>query len=303
MDSELLTTDPSNVPAVAPMSEIGHLIEVAMQIDNFDMQKFEKLLQMKRDEEDRERERLMQSTFLAAKAKFLVKCPDIPHDKHPPWGSYASLGAITKIVGPELGKQGLSIQWRRTPEEVACILTHNNGYSQESSFPLSIEGQQGGLAKMTLQQRMGAADTYAERRALKAVCGLGTVDEDRERNLPAEKAQEQSEAQQSHGDIAQKIKDDWLAPRHELHSADQAEKHRRFAAWFLEHTDAKTFSPVVARWTAQQLKQCREQLDKEAQTAQYAKESEAGDDVREPDEQPTTGESEQNPHYEGEADG
>ena len=270
MNHELATKVDQPIPAAAPKSEIGHLIEVAMQIENFDMEKFEKLLQMKRDEEDRGRERLMQSTFLAAKAKFLVKCPDIPHDKNPPWGSYASLGQITRIVGPQLGKQGLSIQWKRTPEDVTCILTHDNGYSQESSFPLSIEGQQGGLAKMTQQQRMGAADTYAERRALKAVCGLGTVDEDREPNPPAEKAQEQSEAQQTHTEACRKIRADWLAPRHELHDKPDAEKHRRFGAWFMTHTGATTSSPVVSRWTPDQLVQCREQLDKEAAAAEYA---------------------------------
>ena len=267
-------------PAEPPMSEIGHLIEVAMAIENFDMDKFEKLLQMKRDEEDRERERLMQSTFLAAKAKFLVRCPDIPHDKTPPWGTYASLGQITRIVGPQLGKQGLSIQWRRSPEDVTCIITHDNGYSQESSFPLSIEGQQGGLSKMTMQQRMGAADTYAERRALKAVCGLGTVDEDRERNPPAEQAKEQTEARQSHTATCKKIRDDWLAPRHELEGATDAEKHRRFGAWFISCTDARTFSPAVNRWTPEQLVQCRAQLDKEALAAEYAN--------AEPQEEPST---------------
>ena len=54
MDHEIAIKDLSDLsPVEAPKSEIGHLIEVAMQIDNFDMEKFEKLLQMKRDEEDR----------------------------------------------------------------------------------------------------------------------------------------------------------------------------------------------------------------------------------------------------------
>lgn len=261
-------------PVNPPLSEIAQLISEAMQITDFDMVKFEKLLALKREDEDRERQRVMEEGFLAAKAQFLVDCPDIPHDKKAPWGKYASLGQITRIVSPILGQHGLSIQWERTDDAVACVLTHVGGFSQRSYFPLSIDGQQGGMSKMTMQQRMGSADTYAERRALKAVCGLGSVDEDSDGADPEPKNEKQS-----HNERANQIKIDWLAPRHELDGRTTQDKAREFAAWFLTHTNATTFTPHVTRWTDEQLDACRAQLDKEATARSKHTDGQSGTDA------------------------
>lgn len=281
MTNELVTKGEDIVQDIAPMSEIGQHIQMAIAND-LDIDKLERLLEMKRIEEDRENQR----AFLTAKAKFQRECPKVPHDQrattpNAKW-SYASLGLICETISPLLGKHGLSYRWEGEGEQMRCHLTHKDGHGESASFTLSIEGQKGGLANMTQQMRQGAADTYARGRTLCAVCGIGTAQQDT--GGVSTEDHEQAEAQQSHADTAKKMQLDWLHSRHELHTKSKEEKQKRFAAWFLTHTDAKAFTPVVERWTAQQLKQCREQLDKEAKTAQYAKESEAGDDVREPDE-------------------
>lgn len=254
-----------------PMSEIGQHIQTAIEKD-LDIDKLKQLFEMKRVEEDR----VSMRAYLKAKAQFQKECPKIPHDKRAKtpganW-SYASLGLICDTISPFLGKRGLSFRWTGEGERMRCVLTHDEGHSESASFTLSIEGQKGGLANMTQQQRQGSADTYAKGRTLCAVCGIGTSEEDTGGvGADAGAKDDKSIGQEAHEKIAKQIQLDWLHARHELHKKPKDQKQRAFAAWFLEHTDATTFTPVSDRWTSEQLVQCRAQLDKEKETADYAK--------------------------------
>ena len=271
MNKELSTTDEKGIcPIDPPMSGIELLIQTAIQTPQFDPKAFQMLLEQKRIEEDRAAER----AFLKAKALFQRDCPEVKHDKKgkTPSGikwTYSSLGFIEMIVKPHCAKHGLSYHWTERDGRNVCILAHRDGHREESSFTLSTEGQQGGLTKMTRQQQEGATDTYARGRSLTAVLGIGTAQQDlggAEPEEPEDEAAKQTEARQSHIETCKKIREDWLAPRHELEDATDTEKHRRFGAWFISCTDAKAFSPAVNRWTPEQLVQCRTQLDKEAAT-------------------------------------
>lgn len=267
MSDELATKESVSL---VPMSEIGQLIQTAIQTPEFDPKAFQLLLEQKRIEEDREAER----AFLKAKALFQRDCPEVPHDKvgrtdkGMKW-TYASLGLIEKIVKPHCGKHGLSYSWTERGGRQFCVLAHRDGHHEESSFTLSTDGQQGALSRMTRQQQEGATDTYARGRSLTAVLGIGTAQLDTG-GATAGSAEKPTAPKQSHSETCKKIREDWLTPRHELHDSTDAEKHRRFGAWFISCTDATTFSPVVSRWTAAQLMQCRQQLDKEAAAAKYA---------------------------------
>lgn len=272
MHNELATKD---VLADPPKSEFGQLI-LALAND-IDTEKFKELLQLKREQDEIERKLRAQEAYLEAKAAFLGECPVITSDKKggggggPKW-NYPSYGRILSVALPIMSKFGLS--HTTTPdfenERVTCVMKHTLGHEESAMFPMTLEGQnERATSSLTLQQKWALALTFAERQSFKAVSGVPTSDDDVDK-LPIGEAQKQTEAQQSHTAVAAKIKKDWLSPRHELHDQSQAEKHRRFGAWFLSHTDAKTFSPVVDRWTPEQLIQCREQLDKEAQASQYA---------------------------------
>lgn len=266
MTNELATKD---VAPMAPMSGIEQLIQTAIQTPQFDSKAFQMLLEQKRIEEDRAAER----AFLKAKALFQRDCPEVKHDKtgrtkSMSW-TYASIGLIEATVKPHCAKHGLSYHWTERDGRQYCILAHRDGHREESSFTLSREGQQGAISQMTRQQQEGGTDTYARGRTLTAVLGIGTAQQDLGGAEPEDSSAKRG-APVSHSETAEKIKKDWLASRHEFQDKPMTEKHRRFGAWFMANTDAKTFSPVVDRWTAEQLVQCRKQLDKEAAAAEYA---------------------------------
>ena len=247
-------------PAEQPRSEIARLIEVAITKD-LDLDKLEKLLELKRQEEDRVREQ----AFLRAKASFQSKMPDIRHDKTAKtpgatW-KYASLGSITKAISPILGKHGLSYRWEVDDEanKLLCILTHKDGHSESASFTLSIEGQQGGLAKMTQQQREGAADTYAKSRTLKHVCGIGTADEDTD-GLGARGEQPLEEK------LVNNLKHAWRKWQIESGKADENTPSDILAGRFADFAgNLKTQSDLKDAWT--RLSELRKPEEKENEDA------------------------------------
>lgn len=246
-------------PVDPPMSEIGQMIQTAIQTPEFNPDGLKMLLEQKRIEEDRGAER----AFLKAKALFQRDCPAIKHDCQGKAGSgiawtYASLGLIEFMVKPVCAKHGLSYDWQERDGRLYCVLAHRYGHSRECSFTLSTDGQQGGLSKMTRQQQEGATDTYARGRTLTAVLGIGTAQQDLGGATPKDKPEDKPDK------LAIQIKKDWLAHRHELDGKTRGEQGRQFAAWFIAHTDAKVFTPAMNRWTESQLNQCRSQLDKEA---------------------------------------
>lgn len=248
-------------------SDVGYLISIAIEKD-LAIEKLEKLLQLRREFEDREAEK----AFHRAKSKFQADVPDIPHDKDAETPSaswrYASLGMIVRTISTVLGENGLSFRWEEEPVDNAgelpnklrCILTHQDGHSESATFSLSIDGQQGALSKMTMQHRQGAADTYAKSRTLKAVLGIGTADDDTD-GLGA--AQPQGEPITKRANI---LMADWLKARHELADKPRQERIRQFGLWFTAAT-GEEFSPILSRWSEEQYAACVAQLSKERQAA------------------------------------
>ena len=173
-------------PTESPRSDIAILISQAIAV-NLDIDKLTKLLEQQHIEEDRQAER----AFLKAKAMFQRDCPEVPHDQkgQTPSGiawTYSTLGLIEKTVKPHCAKHWLSYHWIEREGRQVCILAHRDGHREESSFTLSMEGQRGGLSKMTRQQQEGATDTYSRGRTLTAVLGIGTAQKDLGGAEPAE---------------------------------------------------------------------------------------------------------------------
>ena len=169
---ELATQDPT---VESPRSDSAILLSEAIAA-NLDIDKLTKFIDLQNQQEDRHREQ----AFLRAMASFQKKVPVIPHDKKAPWGSYASYGQIKRIVDPLLGTQGLSTRHRFDYEKglTHCVLTHRDGHSEESDFPLTVEGQAGALAKMSKQHQHSAASTHSRRESYIAVTGIGTSEDD-----------------------------------------------------------------------------------------------------------------------------
>lgn len=92
--------------------------------------------------------------------------------------SHAPLSEVVKIVSPVLAKHGLSFRWRTEQQggviRVACVVTHRDGHSEETSLEAAPD-QSGGKNAV---QAIGSTATYLQRYTLKAICGVSEADDD-----------------------------------------------------------------------------------------------------------------------------
>jgi hypothetical protein len=132
--------------------------------------------------------------FNRALAAFRAECPKIQQNRTAKIVTgggggysftYAELDEITRIVDPLLVKHGFSYSWDSATDDKKMltstfILTHVNGHSRSTHFTLPTDNASG----MSPQQKIGAADSFAKRKAL---CnGLGIVTTDNEIDPQAE---------------------------------------------------------------------------------------------------------------------
>lgn len=132
--------------------------------------------------------------FNRALAAFRAECPKIQQNRTAKITTgggggysftYAELDEITRIVDPILTKHGFSYRWDSDTDEKnkltsTFILKHINGHSERTTFKLPTDNASG----MSPQQKIGAADSFAKR---KAMCnGLGIVTTDNEIDPQAE---------------------------------------------------------------------------------------------------------------------
>lgn len=91
---------------------------------------------------------------------------------------YEDLGEIARTVDPILSKHGLSYRYRSKQEgtslTVTCILSHSDGYSEETS--LSADNDNSGNKNSI--QGIGSAATYLQRYTLKLALGLAASKDD-----------------------------------------------------------------------------------------------------------------------------
>lgn len=188
-----------------PMSEVGQLVRMAMQ-QNVGIETLRELLKLKREEEAEQARR----SYVADLAKAKQDLPLIHKDKRvyyeakdkgkPPTDyRHATLGQICSIVGPILGKHGLTWSWPSSREadrvKVVCKIQHRDGHS-ESGEPLFGPPDSSG-SKNNIQA-LGSTLTYLQRYTLQAALGLGFVEDDdgRASTPPEDEQPEQPEQQQ-----------------------------------------------------------------------------------------------------------
>jgi hypothetical protein len=119
-------------------------------------------------------------------AAFRAECPKIQQNRTAKIATnggggyeftYAELDEITRIVDPLLTKRGFSYRWESDTDDKKMltstfVLTHVNGHAERTPFRLPTDNASG----MSPQQKIGAADSFAKR---KAMCnGLGIVTTD-----------------------------------------------------------------------------------------------------------------------------
>lgn len=178
-------TMPMQAPAEAPMPAAPQeggmmaMIERIAASPDIDIDRMEKLLEMRAAEEARQRAIQKEDEADAARKAFLrdfakvqaeigpiVKNKANNHTK----SRYATLAAIDEVVTPVLTKHGFSTSAMTNPSEleshinITLIIGHKDGHERTYSddFPLDLAGS-GGNTNKTRLQAIGSTKTYGRR--------------------------------------------------------------------------------------------------------------------------------------------
>jgi hypothetical protein len=147
------------------------------------VEQLEKLVEL----HERMEERQARKEFFAALARFQAKCPTILKNKTGKVTSskgsgysftYADTPQIIETVRPIAAEEGLSFSWDHEVNDKTLtsifILRHVAGHSEPTRYTLPIDNPSG----MSPQQKVGAAQTFADRRSMTSGLGLTSSDED-----------------------------------------------------------------------------------------------------------------------------
>ena len=140
----------------------------------------EKMLVLQERWEKNEARKAFDRAITAAKSKL----PVIKKNRTVSYGAgktayaHEDLAEIERTVVPILSEHGLSYRWRTNVTDksiiVTCILSHQEGHSEENSLPgpADTSGSKNAL------QAIGSAVTYLQRYTLKAALGLSASEDD-----------------------------------------------------------------------------------------------------------------------------
>ena len=97
---------------------------------------------------------------------------------------YEDLWDVCSVVDPVFATNGLSYRWRTDSDDpkaikVTCIVTHRDGYSEETSLSFAPDNSGG---KMPIHA-LGSTVTYLQRYTLKAAAGVAAT-KDTDGNVP-----------------------------------------------------------------------------------------------------------------------
>lgn len=169
---------PISLPAVTPMSMIERAVEKGA-----DVAMIEKLMELA----ERNDRNIGRRAFDQAIAKAKAEIPPIIKNRHVKYDNkgggktdyhHEDLAEIAKTVDPILSRYGLSYRFRTQQGQggitVACIVSHEAGYSEETTLTSSADNSGGKNAI----QAVGSAVTYLQRYTLKAALGLAAAQDD-----------------------------------------------------------------------------------------------------------------------------
>jgi hypothetical protein len=196
-ESEVATRPGSEgmVPSVVP-NEGAALLRIALE-KGASVEAIEKLMAL----HERMSDRQAAIEFNQALADFQSECPPIRKTSTASivttgggqYGyKYAELDEIARTTRPLLTKHGLSYTWDSKAVEglleVVCTVRHVGGHSQTATFATPIDSP----SKMSAQQKVGAALTFARRQSLIQALGLTTADPDKDGALVEKISHEQA---------------------------------------------------------------------------------------------------------------
>jgi hypothetical protein len=157
------------------------LLQIAID-KGADLEKLEKLMELQTRWEAQQAKKAYSEAMTAFKAK----PPEIEKDKKVSFKTssgvtaynHASLANVTKTIGSELSKYGLSSAWVTKQDEkgvtVTCRISHILGHSEETSLTAALDTS-GGKNNI---QALGSTISYLERYTILALTGLATHEMD-----------------------------------------------------------------------------------------------------------------------------
>ena len=177
------TTAMPPVPPLRPESDAGALMAIisrAATDPTFDVDKLQKLLEMKERWDASQAKKAYDTAFAAFKSEAvrIIKNKTIT-DGPLANKRYADLFAVVDSLVPKLSEYGLSHSWSLVKDEkdwmeVACILTHTDGHAETRKMGGPPDA---GGAKNAIQARASTL-SYLERYSFLAVSGMSTTDQD-----------------------------------------------------------------------------------------------------------------------------
>lgn len=165
------------------------MIERVATDPNSDLDKLERILQLRADHEDREdkkRARQAERDFNQALAQCQAEMPVVGKNKSNSHtqSKYTDLAGIMSAVSPIIARHGFAIQFNpgQSPDQhtiaVDWTLTHSGGHSRNGTgfYPLDAAGT-GGKTNKTAIQAQGSSRTYARRYLMIDLFNIATSDD------------------------------------------------------------------------------------------------------------------------------
>ena len=176
---------------------IINIINNATSNKDIDVEKLEKLIELKEKHDIKESIKMFYSDF----SKMQSDIPPIEKDSeikihNRVQSKYASIDAINKVIRPILKLYGFAISFRIHVEDKSlkaiAILSHKEGHSEESTFTVPFDSS----GNKNAVQAIGSAATYAKRYAICALLNISYGEEDDDGNSAISKNYLITEAQQ-----------------------------------------------------------------------------------------------------------
>lgn len=193
--TEIATREEYEAPAAAQTANSGgaltpmDMLQTAVQ-GGADIAVMEKLLALQERWEANQGKKAFDNAISEAKAKL----PTILKNRTVGYGEgtkrteyrHEDLAGIAKAVDPILAEHGLSYRFRSNQGEggiitVTCVISHRDGYSEETSLSAGRD-ESGGKNNI---QAVGSTTTYLQRYTLKLALGLAAAADDDARTADA----------------------------------------------------------------------------------------------------------------------
>lgn len=166
---------------------IVHIIERAARDPSIDIDKLQRLLDMREAAEQRQTERAFDAAMSAAQAEMRPVTRDANNPQTR--SRYATYFAMDQALRPIYTEHGFSLSFNTRPCETAadilvlCRVAHRTGHSREYSIVMPADGRgiKGG-EMMTRTHATGSAVTYGQRYLLKMIFNVATGEADDDGN-------------------------------------------------------------------------------------------------------------------------